>query len=160
VNGLERLNAMSSAEAEASLLACCAALKWARGMEKSRPFASEIALYTTAERRFAGLDRDDWLAAFATHPRIGERATGWSQQEQAQAASAASSVLTELALANRRYEERFGHIFIVCATGKTVEEMLALLTSRLDNDPPTELAIAAAEQSKITRLRLEKLVRS
>lgn len=160
MNGIERLSTLPAAEAEAALLACCGAPRWAREMASARPFASEDALYATAERALSGLDREDWLAAFAAHPRIGERAAGWSQQEQAGAASAPSSVLAELAQANRRYEERFGHIFIVCATGKSAEEMLALLNARLGNDAPTELAIAAAEQAKITRLRLEKLARS
>ncbi|HEY0084088.1 MAG TPA: 2-oxo-4-hydroxy-4-carboxy-5-ureidoimidazoline decarboxylase, partial [Pyrinomonadaceae bacterium] len=111
----------------------------------------------------------DWLEAFAAHPRIGGRGTAaeraqppqaacWSEQEQSGARDAAQATLDELAAANRAYEEKFGHIYIVCATGKTADEMLALLRARLSNDADTELRNAAAEQQKITMLRLEKLL--
>ena len=160
MTGLDRLNALPTAEAEARLLACCGATKWATAMAAARPFPSEEALDATAERLLLDLDRADWLEAFAAHPRIGERGTGWSRQEQSSAASAASSVLAELAEANRHYDACFGHVFVVCATGKSAEKMLGFLHSRLGNDAETELSIAAAEQAKITRLRLEKLVRS
>lgn len=160
MTALERVNTLHWVKADLLFLYCCGSFKWARAMQGARPFANGDALLATAERLFAGLERKDWLAAFAAHPRIGEQATGSSQEEQAGVASASPTLLSELAEANRRYEERFGHIFIVCATGKSAAEMLALLNARLGNDAETELRVAATEQKKITRLRLEKLVRS
>jgi OHCU decarboxylase len=125
-------------------------------------------LFAAADEVWQNLSESDWLEAFDAHPRIGGReraaraqhaqAEGWSEQEQASARDAGQATLDELAAANRAYEEKFGHIFIVCATGKTAGEMLALLHTRLPNDAGAELRIAAAEQSKITRLRLEKLL--
>src|SRR5207244_5560051 len=103
--------------------------------------------------------REDWLEAFRAHPRIGEKAASeWSQQEQALVEKASPPQLSALRNANRSYESRFGYIFIVCATGKSTEEMLALIHERLQNDDDKELRIAAEEQRRITQLRLEKLV--
>jgi OHCU decarboxylase len=138
-------------------------------MTAARPFASYDAMEVTAEVIWAWLTPADWLEAFAAHPRIGAgkedpareaRTAGeaWSQQEQAGARSASSHVLDRLAVRNREYDERFGYIFIVCATGKNADEMLALLERRLDNAPEEELRIAAGEQAKITRLRLLRLI--
>jgi len=164
---LDRLNALPAAEAEAELLACCGSRRWARETAARRPFADAGALLAAADELWWSLAPDDWHEAFRAHPRIGERkaapaqtarAAGWSAQEQSAAASAAAEVAEALAEGNRAYEARFGHIYIVCATGKTAEEMLATLRARLANDPATELRAAAAEQAKITRLRLEKLL--
>lgn len=136
-------------------------------MESRRPYRDTADLLETADRVWWALTPADWREAFAAHPRIGEkqqdgedRSRRWSTEEQSGAAGARAAVLAELTEANRLYEERFGHIFIVCATGKSAGEMLALLRARLDNDPndpETELRTAAEEQRKITRLRLEKL---
>jgi OHCU decarboxylase len=166
--GLERLNSASAAEAETELLKCCGSTGWARAMAARRPFRDARELLTTAEEVWWNLSERDWLEAFAAHPRIGGReraaraqhrqAEEWSEQEQSGASVAAQATLDQLAEANRAYEEKFGHIYIVCATGKTAEEMLALLHTRLSNEPGTELRNAAAEQQKITRLRLEKLL--
>ena len=113
------------------------------------------------------LDRDDWLEAFRSHPKIGEKKTAnpvaaqsqqWSTQEQRGVANATPDAVDKLARLNRAYEEKFGFIFIVCATGKSSDEILALLEQRLTNVPETELPIAAAEQAKITELRLRKLL--
>jgi OHCU decarboxylase len=162
VGGVERLNALSLAEAEAAFLACCGSRTWAGRMTEGRPYRDPGHLFETADRVWWSLGRADWLEAFAAHPRIGEkkaaddRSGRWSAQEQAGAAGAEAAVLAELAEANRTYAERFGHIFIVCATGKSAGEMLGLLRARLGNDPATELGVAAEEQRKITRLRLEK----
>lgn len=133
----------------------------------ARPFASEAELYATAERVWSGLARDDYLEAFAHHPRIGEdpvalrarfpHTASWAQGEQAGVARADDATLNALAANNRRYFERFGYIFIVCASGKSAAEMADLLAARLNNAPDVELAIAAREQARITRLRLEKL---
>ena len=157
------LNTLSTAEAEAILLACCGSRAWAWEMASRRPYGDTEELLESADHVWWGLAPADWREAFAAHPRIGEkkldgedRSRRWSADEQAGAAGAQAAVLAELAEANRIYEERFGHIFIVCATGKSADEMLGLLQARLANDPQTELRIAAEEQRKITRLRLLK----
>jgi OHCU decarboxylase len=155
---LHELNALPSGRVEEALLACCGSRRWARAVAARRPFASREALLTAADEVWGALGPDDWLEAFAAHPRIGERAAGWSAGEQAAAAGAASTTVVRLAEANREYEARFGHIFIVCATGRGAEEMLGALEARMQNEPGAELRIAAAEQAKITRLRLDKLL--
>lgn len=165
---LERLNALSAKKAEAELLKCCGSANWARRMVHRRPFQGMTQLLETADHIWRDLRREDWLEAFSRHPKIGERAaqagsdltSGWSAQEQAGARGTRQEVLSALAEANCAYQARFGYIFIICATGKSAEEMLALLQKRLQNDPGAELRIAAEEQCKITRLRLEKLLRS
>ena len=161
---INSLNVLPPAEAEAAFLACCGSRAWARWMESRRPYADAADLLETADRVWESLAPADWREAFAAHPRIGEtrkdgeeRFRRWSAAEQSGATGADAAVRAELAEANRLYDQRFGHIFIVCASGKTAEEMLALLRQRLGNDADTELRIAAEEQRKITRLRLEKL---
>ncbi|MGH7490290.1 MAG: 2-oxo-4-hydroxy-4-carboxy-5-ureidoimidazoline decarboxylase, partial [bacterium] len=104
-----------------------------------------------------GLGGEDWREAFTAHPRIGEKGSRWSEQEQAGTRGANAQTLSDLIEANRLYETRFDHIFIVCAAGKTAAEMLGLVRHRLDNDREIELRIATEEQRKITNLRLEKL---
>ena len=155
------LNALPADEARTALFRCCGAARWVGGMIARRPWASAAALYADAETTWAGMGRDDVLEAFAHHPRIGARADqtddAWARQEQARVADADSETRRVLVEANERYLDRFGHIFIVCATGKSAAEMLNLLEARLGNDPERELAIAAGEQVRITRLRLEKL---
>jgi OHCU decarboxylase len=128
-------------------------------MVAARPFVSRDDLMDRSDRIWQSLEEKDWLQAFAAHPRIGSRAAnGWAAGEQAGSLGASAAVLTRLSDRNREYEARFGHIFIVCATGKSADEMLALLEARLDNGPEAELSIAAEEQRKITRLRLDKLL--
>jgi 2-oxo-4-hydroxy-4-carboxy-5-ureidoimidazoline decarboxylase len=165
---LAQINAWSIDEAFAAFRRCCGSARWSEQMARLRPFDSEVALVEAAERLWWGLAPADWLAAFAAHPKIGDRdavrakfaaTAAWSAREQAGIEGAPEDVLRELAEANVRYEERFGYLFIVCATGKTAQEMLALLNHRLPNDPDLEIRVAAAEQSKITRIRLEKLAR-
>jgi 2-oxo-4-hydroxy-4-carboxy-5-ureidoimidazoline decarboxylase len=165
--GLARLNALSADEARAALRRCCGSSRWADAMTAGRPYADAQALFSAAERTLSALGREDWLDAFAHHPRIGDRAAlaarfagtrAWSASEQGGVATAGADVLDALAEGNRAYEERFGHVFLVCATGKSADEMLALLRERLSNAPEVELVVAAAEQAKITRLRLEKLL--
>jgi OHCU decarboxylase len=157
---LQQLNAMPAKAAEEELLSCCGSRRWARRMAGARPFASESELLASADRFWNKLSVEDWLEAFAVHPRIGERASGRAAREQSGTRGASSEVIEGLARANREYEKRFGHIFIVCATGRSGEEMLDLCRRRLHNDPRKELAVAAEEQRKITRLRLEKLLRA
>ena len=127
-------------------------------MAASRPFGSHDAMLHAAARIWNALDRTDCLEAFAAHPRIGERtADVQATAEQSGARTASPAVLEELARLNREYEVRFGHIYIVCATGKTAEEMLALAHQRMQHDPARELDVARAEQLAITKLRLEKI---
>ena len=132
-------------------------------MEARRPFVSSDALFESAESIWVSLGKEDWLEAFSHHPQIGDRAAldarfpqthDLSANEQSGIGIAGADVLTALAQANTDYFNRFGFIFIVCATGKSAEEMLALLLSRLQNDRVTELRIAVEEQAKITALRL------
>ena len=172
-SGIARLNALPAAEAEAELLNCCGSTEWALRMVARRPFAADEnglrELFGAADRIWQELSPQDWLEAFSRHPKIGERAAAkpgsaqvqrWSEQEQSAARSAGEAIRQALAGANREYEKKFGYIFIVCATGKTSEEMLAILKQRLQNDSDTELRIAAEEQRKITSLRLEKLLQA
>ena len=167
--GLARLDALPESDAERALADCCGSDRWVAGMLTARPFGNAETLFSEAERIWNSLEPDDWRQAFAAHPRIGQRdeirrdaarAARWSSEEQAGAEEADGAVLVELAEANRRYEERFGQIFIVCASGKSAAEMLSILEKRLANPPDEELEIAAAEQAAITRLRLEKLLTS
>ena len=153
---LDRFNTLPIQEAAEWLLPCCGSRAWARRMAESRPFQGVAGLREGSDRIWRGLAGEDWREAFAAHPRIGEQGGRWSEQEQAGARGADAETLAELVEANRVYETRFDHIFIVCATGRSAAEMLGLLRARLGNDPETELRVAAEEQRKITRLRLEK----
>ncbi len=157
--GLRALNALGADEAGAALARCCAARRWVAAMVATRPFASRAHLFGEAEQVWWHLDQADWLQAFAAHPRIGDRAAGgWSRGEQAGVAGASAEVLERLARGNAAYEERFGHVYLVCATGLSADQMLARLEDRLGNPPEVELRVAAGEQARITRLRLEKLL--
>lgn len=156
------LNALSAEEARRALEACCAAKRWVDGMLAARPFASSAALHQAADAVWAGLGPPDFLEAFAHHPAIGARPealSAWSAQEQARAAEGVAALSTELRALNEAYAARFGYTFIICATGKSAPEILALLRARLRNDDAAELQVAAAEQAAITHLRLEKLAR-
>lgn len=167
---LADLNALDAGAAVDAFLRCCGSSRWAREMAAARPFGSLEATTGTADAIWAALDRADWLEAFATHPRIGAGGAGraggaggagqagWSDEEQAGVASAGDRTRQRLNDANRDYEARFGYIFIVCATGRTGDEMLALLEGRLRHDAGEELPIAADEQRRITQLRLRKLI--
>lgn len=163
---LRLLNSLPPDLALAMFLRCCGSRRWAQAMVDKRPFAAPADAYAAADEIWRRLKPEDWKEAFSQHPKIGDRAAiktkfqttaQWAAGEQAGAAGAAESVLDGLAAGNKTYEERFGYIFIVCATGKSAFEMLKLLKQRLLNEPEAELEIAAEEQAKITRLRLEKL---
>ena len=155
---VDRLNSLTEAEAQAEFLACCGSPTWATQMSAARPFVSKQDVLEKADSFAGTLHREDWLAAFAAHPRIGDRKVrGWAAKEQAGTARASSQVLAELVKANRAYEKRFGFTFIVCATGKSAAEMLDILRKRLKNPLDVELRVAAEEQRKITRIRLERL---
>jgi OHCU decarboxylase len=161
------LNALSAREATQEFLKCCGSKRWARAMTHRRPYAGVEDLTLTSDKIWWSLDRADWLEAFRSHPKIGgkkaaeivsEQSQQWSGQEQAGVASAAQQTRDELAQLNREYEAKFGFIFIICATGKSADEMLANLRRRMQNEIETELPIAAAEQAKITEIRLKKLI--
>jgi len=163
---VRQLNAMDAPELRAAFADFCAAPAWIDRMTASRPFASAEAILAAADEAAKGVPDADWLEAFRHHPRIGERqaeriqseaARGMSSSEQAGVERAAAADVAALAEGNRAYEARFGYVFIVSAAGRTVPEMLAMLKERLGHDPAAELRVAAAEQQKITRLRLARL---
>jgi allantoicase len=162
--GLRQLNALAPAEAAGVLAACCASRAWAAGVADRRPFADEAGLQAAADEVWSSLGPDDWREAIAAHPRIGERgeagrrAGRWSAVEQAGAGEAGDTTPEALAEGNRAYEQRFGHVFLIRASGRSAGEMLAALRERLGNEPEAELRVAAAEQRDITRLRLGKLL--
>jgi len=165
-------NQLEREAATAALYRCCGSARWAREMVAKRPFTSIKVLREEADKIWAGMREDDWLEAFAAHPEIGAREQEasasqhptpagdprWSAQEQGGVASATTVTRERLARANREYYERFGFIFIVCATGKTAAELLAAIEDRLSSSRERELAVAAEEQRKITQLRLQKLI--
>ncbi len=152
------INALPADAARDAFARCCGSRRWVAGMLARRPFASADDLFAAADAIWTGLERADHLEAFSHHPAIGASgARGFSAREQAQVAQASATTLQDLESLNRRYREHFGFVFLVCATGKSADEMLAMLRARIDNPAEVELGIAAAEQAKITRLRLEKL---
>ena len=154
-------DAMSALEA---MLACCGAQRWAQGMVSARPLQNVVELSETADRVWTEMEEKDWLEAFACHPRIGERrtahagaqSTAWSRQEQAAVATAQERILAEIAEGNAEYERRFGFTYIVCATGKSAQEMLEILHRRLSSDRETQLREAAEQQRQILQIRLGK----
>lgn len=161
------LDALSATEAEPLFASCCGSRAWVTRMLERRPFEDLSTLLRAADEIWWSLGPDEWREAFAHHPRIGERdaaagqeprARAWSAGEQRGVAAATADVHAALAEANRDYERRFGHIYLVSAAGKGADELLAILLARLSNDPDTELRVAAGEQAKITRLRLRKLL--
>jgi OHCU decarboxylase len=160
---LASFNRLSRGEAERRLLACCGSRAWASGVAAGRPFASVAAVIQAADDVWARLSHSDWLEAFAAHPRIGEsggRSPGSSNREQKGVMSAKEETLAVLAEGNRLYEERFGHVFLISATGRSAQDVLAALRQRIENDPATELDVAAEEQRKITQLRLKSMLSS
>ena len=164
---ITELDALPPIHAAEQLRACCGASAWVAAMLVLRPFRTREALLRAADDVWSRLTAADWHEAFSHHHRIGERwaavavaptAHSWSATEQAGADAATQHVTRALAEGNRAYEARFGFIFIVCASGLRADDMLAALQRRLGNDRESELRVAAEEQRKITRLRLEKLV--
>jgi OHCU decarboxylase len=162
---LAEFNALPAAQAESTLMDCCGSARWATGIAARRPYATAEALHKVADAVWWKLERADWLEAFSHHPQIGDKpasgsesARQWAAGEQAGTRAASEDVKSRLARANRDYFEKFGYIYIVCATGRTAEGMLAILNQRLQNDFPSELSVAAEQQRLITRIRLEKLL--
>ena len=162
----QRLDLASTDEARALLLTCCGSARWADAMIERRPFGGRDALMAAAREASMTLTADDWKEAFSHHPRIGERnmrqdrfasTRHLAEKEQAGVAGAPGDVIDALAEVNRRYEATFGYVCIICATGRTAAEMLAIARARLEHDPATEIRVAAAEQAQITALRLDGL---
>jgi allantoicase len=153
------VNTLTDDRAAAQLRNCCGSTEWVRRMIAARPFPAWNDLIHAAEEIWSRLSEDDWREAFAAHPRIGDRsASSQARQEQSGTASASRQSLDALESANREYEARFGYIYIVCATGRSADEMLSMAWQRLENAPEDEIRLAAEEQMKITKLRLMKLV--
>jgi 2-oxo-4-hydroxy-4-carboxy-5-ureidoimidazoline decarboxylase len=164
---LARWNKLHLEEAERAILPCCGSKAWAASMASKRPVADETSLLASSDLIWQNLDESDWLEAFRSHPRIGEsraqrdsapQSSAWSAQEQRKAATAGDSVKMALKQGNLEYEQKFGRIFIVCATGKSASEILEILRRRLHNDDATELRLAAEEQRQIMHLRLKKWI--
>ncbi|AMJ64729.1 2-oxo-4-hydroxy-4-carboxy-5-ureidoimidazoline decarboxylase [Hymenobacter sp. PAMC 26628] len=166
---LSDLNALPIAARAGALATCCGAPAWVGALNQRFPFATAAALLAAADAVWYGLAEADWREAFAHHPKIGDvgalkekfaSTAAWAAGEQGAVRRASDATLGALAAGNAAYEAKFGYIFIVCATGKSADEMLALLQARLPNAPAAEIQIATGEQAKITRLRLEKLLAS
>lgn len=164
---LEELNQLSPEELTIQLTNCCAAKNWVKGMVSVAPFKSEAILMSAASRIWQALGHLDFLAAFEGHPRIGDVTTlkkkfvetkKIASNEQSGMQTASDRVIHRMKALNDAYFEKFGFIFIVCATGKSASQMLNLLEQRIDNDYESEIEIAAAEQMKITEIRLKKLL--
>jgi allantoicase len=169
LTGIARLNHLSHTQAASALLDCCGSKKWVERVLAHRPYTGDSALLDFAEEAFGSLGRKDWVAIFRSHPAIGAAkakakqtatARGWSAGEQSLAQKGSAETLAVMAAANEAYEATFGHVFLICATGKSSEQILKSLQERLGHDAETEMRIAGEEQRKITRLRLEKLLGS
>ena len=164
---LVRWNGLPQEEAAREILPCCGSETWAAGMAAKRPIHEELSLMETSDAIWRALGESDWLEAFRSHPRIGEsraevnsvaQSWAWSEQEQHKAASADEAMKLALKRGNREYEQKFGRIFIVCATGKSASEILEILRRRLHNDEATELRQAAEEQRQIMHIRLKQWI--
>ena len=161
---LSHWNMLDPESAVASILPCCGSTRWAKKLVELRPIADEQELVERSGSIWQSLAPEDWYEAFQSHPRIGEKSresstaqsSAWSSGEQSGMMSSTSTVREALERGNRAYEQRFGRIYVVCATGKSAEEMLSDLQRRLKNDPETELLEAVEQQRQITRLRLGK----
>lgn len=164
---LHELNTLPKDLLKEELIRCCGSVAWVHKMMPHVPAEDLVELLEDAELEWWNCTEDDWKEAFAAHPKIGDAASlahklhpthSWASEEQKSVGSASGETLQALAEANKLYEEKFGYIFIVCATGKSAEEILGMIHTRLMNSPEEEIKIAADEQNSITKLRIEKLV--
>jgi 2-oxo-4-hydroxy-4-carboxy-5-ureidoimidazoline decarboxylase len=164
---VNKLNGLDRETLQKRLFGCCGSTKWLQEILMIFPVQSLEELHLKAEKIWLSLDEASWLEAFSHHPKIGDLSqlkekfaatASWSSQEQSSVSSAGDEVLRELQAGNIAYEEKFGFIFIVCATGKTATQMLTLLKERIGNERAKELQIAAGEQAKILHLRLDKFL--
>jgi 2-oxo-4-hydroxy-4-carboxy-5-ureidoimidazoline decarboxylase len=161
------LNMLPKAQLRLELLKCCGSSAWVEKVMNFFPIEDLVELLDDAEEEWYKCSQEDWKEAFSHHPKIGDidslkkkfaSTANWAMGEQSGTSTASEETIEALAKGNEEYEDKFGYIFIVCATGKSADEMLTVLKSRLLNDPEKEIEIAADEQNKITRLRLEKLL--
>lgn len=165
---LDRWNHIDAADAAREILPCCGSHAWADGLAAHRPFANPQQLFEASDAVWLALDEAAWREAFDSHPRIGQQharaataeSLAWSSQEQRAAMSQDDAVKLALAEGNRQYEERFGRIFIVCASGRSAAEILALLEQRMQNSADAEMLEAAEQQRQITQLRLRRWLES
>jgi 2-oxo-4-hydroxy-4-carboxy-5-ureidoimidazoline decarboxylase len=157
---LGSFNAAPAQDAERTVLACCASKTFAKAIAGRRPYSSQAALLTAIDAEFSALSWDDIVEGMSEHPRIGDRSVpgGMSAAEQSGAAAASDEVRQGLVDGNVAYEQRFGHVFLICASGVSGQEMLDQLRARLDNDEEAERAVVRAELRKITRLRMTKML--
>ena len=169
---LHDLNTLPRQQLIEQLIQCCGSSAWVNKMLPFFPAEDLVEVLEDAEEQWYQCSEEDWKEAFARHPKIGDMdslkkkfastadriAIGWASGEQSAVETASQQTIEALAKGNKEYEKKFGYIFIVCATGKSADEMLGLLTTRLLNDPKDEIEVAADEQNKITKLRLEKLL--
>jgi 2-oxo-4-hydroxy-4-carboxy-5-ureidoimidazoline decarboxylase len=166
---LSELNTLNKSQLHLALERCCGARKWVEKMTEIFPVNDQKILLDKAEEIWYQCNEVDWIEAFTHHPKIGDinalkekfaSTSKWAEGEQGAVKQTSHEVLQALAEGNELYEQKFGYIFIVCATGKSAEEMLALLQARLSNKPEDEIKIAMEEQNKITKLRIQKLLAS
>jgi 2-oxo-4-hydroxy-4-carboxy-5-ureidoimidazoline decarboxylase len=166
---LARWNSLDPATAAREALPCCGSQAWAVALASRRPFTDTSAVTEASTAVWFALPQEAWQEAFDSHPRIGQKhaqsaatdeSLRWSAEEQRAALSTDETAKLTLEEANRRYEQRFGRIFIVCATGKTPGKILSILETRMQNDAATELREAAEQQSQITQLRLQRWLES
>jgi 2-oxo-4-hydroxy-4-carboxy-5-ureidoimidazoline decarboxylase len=164
---LHELNTLPKEQLKEELMKCCSSNVWVNKMLPFFPADDMVELLEDAEEQWFLCSEEDWKEAFAHHPKIGDveslktkfgSTAAWASGEQSGVTEASQQTLEALAKANKLYEEKFGYIFIVCATGKSADEMLTILQTRLQNNPEVEIEIAADEQNKITKLRIEKLL--
>jgi 2-oxo-4-hydroxy-4-carboxy-5-ureidoimidazoline decarboxylase len=157
---LAAFNAAPPEDAERDMLACCASGSFARMMADGRPYPDPAAVADAVNSAFKALSWDDITESLNAHPRIGDRARagGWSAAEQSGAAAASDAVRQALADGNLAYEQRFGYVFLICASGLSGQQMLEALRARLGHDPDAERAVVREELLKITQLRLTKLL--
>lgn len=165
--GLQKLNEIKTEDRKVLFSKCCGSEKWIEQMVSAGPFTSKEEMTEHSQTIWYSLDDKDWLEAFKHHPKIGDMESlkrkfsatqDLAENEQSSVKEASREVLIELSKYNEHYEKKFGYIFIVCATGKSAEEMLSIIKERINNDPKIEIRIAMEEQNKITKLRLEKLL--
>lgn len=164
---LEKINMLSYEEAYKAFSDCCGSKNWVNKMISSRPFKSKNEAIEISDLIWNSISKNDWLEAFEHHPKIGDinsmkekysSTRKLAESEQAGVKDSSIDTLSEIAKYNADYLKKFGYIFIVCATGKSADEMLLIIKERINNDPETEIKIAMKEQSKITKLRLEKIL--
>lgn len=166
---IEKLNQLNKETLKEEFLKCCGATKWADLLSTQTPFNSKEDLFEKSDSIWQNMSKEDYLEAFSQHPKIGDieslakkfaNTKDWAENEQSGVNEATQEVIQELATYNEYYDNKFGYIFIVCATGKSAQAMLGMLKTRLKNEPDQELKVAVDEQNKITKIRLEKLINS